>query len=90
MLPQSNQQTRVNPRRERFQLYRKKFNVSQRDVSLALGVSEGQVRQIEAARSNPSAELLFKLAKFFDAPPEELFPDLVLMAESVVQPVHQQ
>lgn len=66
----------IATRRQVFQELRKKFKVSQRKVSIDLGVSEAQIRTIEAGRGNPSAELLFKLAKYFDTTPEELFPDL--------------
>lgn len=76
----------IEARRKTFQHYRKKFKVSQRRVSLDLGVSEAQIRTIEAGRGNPSAELLFKLAKYFDTRPEELFPDLA--AVEVVRPSH--
>ncbi|WP_028988056.1 helix-turn-helix domain-containing protein [Thermicanus aegyptius] len=71
-------------RRKQFQALRKKFNVSQRRVSLDLNVSETQIRNIESGRGNPSAELLFKLAKYFETTPEELFPDLVAQAEREV------
>jgi len=63
-------------RRQRFRFYRKKFNVSQRRVSLDLNVSESHIRNIESGRGNPDAVLLFKLAKYFNTSPEELFPDL--------------
>ena len=63
-------------RRQAFQMYRKKFNVSQRQVSLDLNVSESHIRNIESGRGNPDAILLFKLAKYFETTPEELFPDL--------------
>lgn len=72
-------------RRAKIQALRKKYGVSQRDVSLALGVSEAQIRVIESGRGNPSAELLFKMAKFFNTPPEELFPDLAAKAEREVK-----
>ncbi|MFC3802842.1 helix-turn-helix transcriptional regulator [Cohnella sp. GCM10012308] len=63
-------------RRNAFQEFRKKRNASQRKVSLDLGVSENQIRVIESGRGNPSVELLFKLAAYFETTPESLLPDL--------------
>ncbi|MDY7224674.1 helix-turn-helix transcriptional regulator [Halalkalibacterium halodurans] len=63
-------------RRERFQKYRRQFKISQRQLSIDLGVSESHIRNIESGRGNPDARLLFKLAKYFKTTPEELFPDL--------------
>ncbi|ALA12687.1 helix-turn-helix transcriptional regulator [Paenibacillus larvae] len=63
-------------RRQQFQIFRKKYNVSQRKVSIDLGVSESHIRNIESGRGNPDVILLFKLAKYFNTSPEELFPDL--------------
>lgn len=71
-------------RRHKFQTLRKKYKVSQRSISLDLGVSEAQIRVIESGRGNPSAELMFKLAKYFATSPEDLFPDLASMAEREV------
>lgn len=66
----------VNIRRGRFQTLRKKFEVSQRQLSIDLDVSESHIRNIEAGRGNPDAKLLFRLAKYFETTPEYLFPDL--------------
>lgn len=66
----------INARRQAFQKLRKKFKVSQRQVSIDLNVSESHIRNIESGRGNPDAVLLFKLAKYFETSPEELFPDL--------------
>jgi putative transcriptional regulator len=63
-------------RREQFRILRAKFNISQRKLSIDLGVSESHIRNIESGRGNPDAVLLFKLAKYFGVPPESLFPDL--------------
>ncbi|WP_144528764.1 helix-turn-helix transcriptional regulator [Peribacillus simplex] len=63
-------------RRESFQRFRRQFNVSQRQLSIDLDVSESHIRNIESGRGNPDAKLLFKLAKYFETRPEELFPDL--------------
>lgn len=66
----------VITRRERFKYLRKKFNVSQRQLSIDLGISESHIRNIESGRGNPDAKLLFRLAKYFETTPEYLFPDL--------------
>lgn len=66
-----------NIRRERFRYYRSLNNVSQRQLSIDLNVSESHIRNIESGRGNPDAKLLFRLAKYFNTSPEKLFPDLV-------------
>lgn len=63
-------------RRDQFRKFRNEFKVSQRQLSIALNVSESHIRNIESGRGNPDARLLFKIAKYFNASPEELFPDL--------------
>jgi putative transcriptional regulator len=52
---------------------------------MALGVSESQIRFIETGRVNPSAELLFKMASYFNTSPEELFPDLAAKAKREIE-----
>lgn len=66
----------TNLRRERFRYYRRINNVSQRQLSIDLNVSDSHIRNIESGRGNPDAKLLFKLAKYLNTSPEELFPDL--------------
>ncbi|MCY9561684.1 helix-turn-helix domain-containing protein [Paenibacillus larvae] len=41
-----------------------------------MNVSESHIRNIKSGRGNPDAKLLFKLAKYFETTPENLFPDL--------------
>ena len=65
-----------NIRREQFRYYRHIKNVSQRQLSIDLNVSESHIRNIESGRGNPDVKLLFKLAKYFGVTVEELFPDL--------------
>lgn len=72
-------------RREVFRKFRRQFNVSQRQLSIDLNVSESHIRNIESGRGNPDAKLLFKLAKYFETSPEELFPDLVDLAVKEVR-----
>lgn len=66
----------IPTRREQFRKLRRRFNVSQRQVALDLGVSENHIRNIESGRGNPDIKLLFKLLKYFDTTPDQLFPDL--------------
>jgi len=66
-------------RRDQFRHYRNHFNVSQRQLSIDLNVSESHIRNIESGRGNPDAKLLFKLANYFETTPENLFPDLAVV-----------
>ncbi|AMK72379.1 MULTISPECIES: helix-turn-helix transcriptional regulator [Bacillus] len=63
-------------RRERFRKYRSQFKISQRQLSLALNVSESHIRNIESGRGNPDVKLLFRIANYFGTSVEDLFPDL--------------
>jgi putative transcriptional regulator len=45
-------------------------------VAIDLGISESQYRNIETGRCDPSARLMFRLAKYFGTTVEDLFPDL--------------
>ena len=65
-----------NIRREQFRYFRHLKNVSQRQLSIELNVSESHIRNMESGRGNPDVKLLFKLSKYFNTTPEELFPDL--------------
>ncbi|WP_224768294.1 helix-turn-helix transcriptional regulator [Metabacillus idriensis] len=66
----------VRLRRARFRFLRKKFNTTQRQLSIDLDISEGHIRNIESGRGNPDVKLLFRLTKYFNTTPEYLFPDL--------------
>ncbi|QDY86323.1 helix-turn-helix transcriptional regulator [Paenibacillus polymyxa] len=74
----------IPARREQFRKHRKLLNVSQRKVSMDLGVSENHIRNIESGRGNPDIKLLFKMIKYFNVQAEELFPDLAEQAEHEV------
>lgn len=71
-----------NLRRERFRYYRRLNNVSQRQLSIDMKVSDSHIRNIESGRGNPDVKLLFKLAKYLNTSPEELFPDLANVESS--------
>ncbi|AHM65113.1 helix-turn-helix transcriptional regulator [Paenibacillus polymyxa] len=70
-------------KRMAFKNRRKFFNLTQREVANAVGVTENHIRHIEAGRANPDAKLLFKLVKYLKTTAEELFPDL---AEVEIEP----
>ena len=63
-------------KRTHFASFRKHFNKTQRDVAMAVGVTESHIRHIENGRANPDVKLLFKLARYFGTSAENLFPDL--------------
>lgn len=70
-------------RRSRFRSLRQEFNISQRQLSIDLDVSESHIRNIESGRGNPDAKLLFRLTKYFNTTPEYLFPDLADVSKEV-------
>ncbi|MBG9768897.1 helix-turn-helix transcriptional regulator [Bacillus vallismortis] len=63
-------------RRSQFRELRRQMELSQRQVSIDLGISESHYRNIESGRGNPDAVLLFRLSNYFKTKPENLFPDL--------------
>jgi transcriptional regulator with XRE-family HTH domain len=63
-------------RRNNFKKLRNELNLSQRKVSLDLGVSENHIRNIESGRGNPDIKLLFRMAQYYGTSAEALFPDL--------------
>jgi putative transcriptional regulator len=57
--------------------YREQAELSQGELATAVGVSRQTINAVERGRYDPSLELAFKLARYFDCPIEELFePDL--------------
>ncbi|SDJ83086.1 putative transcriptional regulator [Halovenus aranensis] len=56
---------------------RDRHDLSQGDLAAAVGVSRQTINAIERERYDPSLELAFKLAQFFDCYVEDIFdPDL--------------
>ena len=56
---------------------RDEHELTQGDLGAAVGVSRQTINAIERDRYNPSLELAFKLAAYFDCQIEELFdPDI--------------
>lgn len=62
--------------------YREGEDISQGDLADAVGVSRQTINAIERDRYDPSLELAFKLATYFDCQIEELFhPPLDMESE---------
>ena len=59
--------------------YREEADLSQGELAAAVGVSRQTINATERDRYNPSLELAFKLATFFECRIEDLFePDIEL------------
>jgi putative transcriptional regulator len=57
--------------------YRDEFGISQRELAEHVGVTRQTINAIEGDRYDPSVELVFKLAAFFECGVEALFhPDV--------------
>jgi len=62
--------------RSEIATYREREGLSQGELAEAVGVSRQTINAIERDRYDPSLELAFKLAAYFDLQIEELFePD---------------
>jgi len=60
-----------------LKVWRAKADVTQAELADAVGVSRQTINTIEGDRYDPSLELAFKLADYFDCPVEEIFdPEL--------------
>lgn len=53
--------------------YREREGLSQGELATAVGVSRQTINAIERDRYDPSLELAFKLAAYFECPIETLF-----------------
>ena len=57
--------------------YRERAELSQGELATAVGVSRQTINAVERNRYDPSLELAFKLAAFFECQIEDLFePDI--------------
>jgi putative transcriptional regulator len=66
---------------------REQHGLSQRSLADNLEVTRQTINAIEGDRYNPSAELIFKLAHFFECSVEDIFhPDV--QVETTVSEVH--
>ena len=52
---------------------RKERNIRQEDFAKALGVSRQTISSLENGRYNPSIQLAFKLARYFELMVEDIF-----------------
>jgi putative transcriptional regulator len=48
-------------------------NISQEQLAQELGVTRQTIHAVEAGKYNPSLDLAFKMARFFDKSIEEIF-----------------
>lgn len=54
-------------------LIEKRGGKTQREVALAVGVSDGSIRHYEQGNRNPSPVVKYRLSKFFNTTVQELF-----------------
>lgn len=59
--------------KNRLEEIRKKHEIKQDELALALEVSRQTISSLENGRYNPSIILAFKIANFFDMSIEEIF-----------------
>jgi len=59
--------------KNRLQELRKQKNLSQKELAEELGVTRQTINAIERERYNPSLDLAFKLAEFFNLSIEDIF-----------------
>lgn len=57
----------------RIRVFRAEHRMSQGELADAIGVSRKTISTIEVGRFVPSTVIALKLARFFDAPVEEIF-----------------
>lgn len=59
--------------------YREQCGVSQRELAEHIGVTRQTINAVERDRYDPSVELVFKLAAFFECSVDDLFcPDITV------------
>lgn len=59
--------------KNRIEEIRKSKNIRQEDFARALGVSRQTISSLETGRYNPSIQLAYKIARYFDLTIEEIF-----------------
>ena len=59
--------------KNRIEEIRKERGIRQEEFAKALGVSRQTISSLENGRYNPSIQLAFKIARYFDMPIEEVF-----------------
>lgn len=56
-----------------LKVYRAKHDITQEELAKEIGVTRQTIGALEGNRYNPSLELAFKLAEFFDCSVEDIF-----------------
>ena len=59
--------------KNKIKIYRAMHDISQEALANELGVSRQTILAIEKGKYDPSLELAFKIARYFEVPPEEIF-----------------
>ena len=59
--------------KNRIESIRKEKGIRQEDFAKALGVSRQTISSLETGRYNPSIQLAYKIAKYFELTIEEVF-----------------
>lgn len=59
--------------KNRIEEIRKQKNIRQEDFARALGVSRQTISSLETGRYNPSIQLAYKIARYFELTIEEVF-----------------
>ena len=59
--------------KNRIEEIRKAKNIRQEDFARALGVSRQTISSLETGRYNPSIQLAYKIARYFDLAIEDVF-----------------
>jgi putative transcriptional regulator len=59
--------------KNRIEEIRKDKGIRQEDFACALGVSRQTISSLETGRYNPSIQLAYKIARYFDLTIEEVF-----------------
>jgi len=57
----------------RIRVFRAEHRMSQNDLAEAIGVTRKTINTIEVGRFVPSTIIALKIARYFDAPLEEIF-----------------
>jgi putative transcriptional regulator len=65
----------IGPVKNRLKVYRAMNDLTQEALAKEIGVTRQTVIAIEKKKYNPSLELAFKLARYFDVSIEDIFID---------------
>lgn len=60
---------------EKLHILRQRHNLTTRELGEQLGVSYVQISRIETSARKPSADLILKIALFFNIPADQLMRD---------------